>query len=84
MEAKIFFSVVVRRLFSYLKANCLIDISVQKVGLPGFGGLDHSMIWHQIQAARIEGRDLSVVFLDLAHAFRLVPHSLLWKAFCYF
>ena len=43
-----------------------------------------SMIWHQIQAARTEGRDLCVVFLDLADAFGSVPHSLLWKAFSYF
>ena len=42
------------------------------------------MIWHQIQAARTEGRDLCVVFLDLANAFGSVPHSLLWKAFSYF
>ena len=43
-----------------------------------------SMIWHQIQAARTEGRDLHVVFLDLTNAFGMVPRSLLWKAFSYF
>ena len=36
VEGKIFFSVVARRLVSYLKANSLIDISVQKAGIPGF------------------------------------------------
>ena len=58
-ERKIFFSVVAWRLLSYLKVDSLIDISVQKAGIPGFSGcLEHSsMIWHQIQAARTEGRD---------------------------
>ena len=82
VEGKIFFVWVARRLVSYLKA----DLSVQKAGIPEFSGcLEHSsMIWHQIQAARTEGRDLCVVFLDLANAFGSVPHSLLWKAFSYF
>ena len=38
VEGKIFFSVTGRRLVSYLKANRLIDISVQKAGIPGFSG----------------------------------------------
>ena len=42
------------------------------------------MIWHQIQLAKRERRDLHVVFLDLANAFGSVPHSLLWEAFDYF
>ena len=42
------------------------------------------MIWHEIHPARTEGRDLHVVFLDLANAFGPIPHSLLWKAFSYF
>lgn len=42
------------------------------------------MIWHQIQAAKKERRDLQVVFLDLANAFGSVPHKILWTAFHYF
>ncbi|XP_076879265.1 uncharacterized protein LOC143527830 [Brachyhypopomus gauderio] len=42
------------------------------------------MIWHRIQTARAERRDLHVVFLDLANAFGSVPHALLWKAFEFF
>ena len=59
---------------------------MQKVGIPGFAGcIEHtSMIWHQIQAAKIEKRDLHVVFLDLANAFGSVPHSLIWSAFDFF
>ena len=42
------------------------------------------MIWHQIQEAKTEKRDLNVIFLDLANAFGTVPHSLIWEAFDYF
>ena len=86
VEGKVFFSVVAQRLSSYLEKNRLIDTSVQKAGIPGFSGcLEHtSMIWHQIQSARREKRDLHVVFLDLANAFGSVPHSLLWEAFDFF
>lgn len=41
-------------------------------------------IWHQIQSARKEGRDLHVMFLDLANAFGSVPHNLLWTTFTCF
>ena len=51
VEDKIFFRVVARRLVSYLKANSLTDISVQKSGIPGFP----------------EARDLSMVFLHRVH-----------------
>ncbi|MDG2555426.1 reverse transcriptase family protein, partial [Vibrio parahaemolyticus] len=86
VEGKIFFSVVAQRLASYLERNSLIDTMVQKAGIPCFARcLEHtSMIWHQIQAAKIKKRDLHVVFLDLATAFGSVPHSLIWSAFDYF
>ena len=56
VEGKIFFILVVW--LDYLKENGLIDISVKNAGIPGFSGcLEHgSMIWHEIQAARTEGR----------------------------
>ena len=48
----------------FLVARRLIDISVQKAGIPGFSEcLEHSQM-HQIQAARREVRDLHVTFLD--------------------
>ena len=82
VEGKVFFSVVARRLTSYLEKHRLIDTTVQKAGIPGFSGcLGHtSIIWHQIQLSKHERRDLHVVFLDLANAFGSVPHSLLWEA----
>lgn len=86
VEGKIFFSVVAHRLTGYLQRNNLIDTSIQKAGIPGFSGcVEHaSVIWHQIQVAKKEGKDLHVVFLDLANAFGSVPHNLLWTAFDYF
>ena len=70
---------VAHRLAGYLQRNNLIDTSIQKAGIPGFSGcVEHaSVIWHQIQVAKKEGRDLHVVFLDLANAFGSVPHNLL-------
>ena len=86
VEGKIFFSIVAQRLASYLERNHLIDTTVQKAGIPGFAGcIEHtSMIWHQIQLAKREKRDLHVIFLDLANAFGSVPHSLIWSAFDFF
>ena len=86
VEGKMFFSVLAHRLTTYLKKNNYIDTSIQKAGVPGFSGcLEHaSMIWHQIQRTKKDGKDLHVVFLDLANAFGSVPHSLLWSAFAYF
>lgn len=86
VEGKIFFSVIARRLSNYLEKNKYIDTSVQKAGIPGFSGcLEHtSMIWHQIQAAKRDKRDLHVIFLDLANAFGSVPHNLLWESFNFF
>lgn len=86
VEGKIFFSIVAQRMTTYLKQNSLIDMSVQKAGIPGFSGcIEHtSMIWHQIQSAKREGRDLHVSFLDLANAFGSVPHFFIWTAFDFF
>lgn len=54
VEGKVFFSIVAKRMTTYLKQNNLIDTAVQKAGIPGFSGcLEHtSMIWHQIQSAK--------------------------------
>ena len=79
VEGKIFFSVVAQRLASYLERNSSIDTTVQKAGIPGFAScLQHtSMIWHQIQTAKSDKKDLHVIFLDLVNAFGSVPHSLI-------
>ena len=86
VEGKVFFSIVAKRMTTYLKQKNLIDTAVQKAGIPGFSGcLEHtSMIWHQIQSAKREGRDLHVLFLHLANAFGSAPHFLIWTAFNFF
>ncbi len=86
VEGKIFFSMIAQRLSTYLEKNKHIDTVVQKAGIPGFSGcLEHtSMIWHQIQAAKKDKRDIHVFFLDLANAFGSVPHNLLWESFNFF
>ncbi|KAJ8412701.1 hypothetical protein AAFF_G00116520 [Aldrovandia affinis] len=86
VEGKLFFSIVARRLSTCLERNKYVDTSVQKAGIPGFSGcLEHtSMIWHQIQAAKKDKRDLHIIFLDLANAFGSVPHELLWESFNFF
>ena len=86
VEGKIFFSVVARRLSAFLLANNFVDTSVQKAGISGFSGcLEHTnVIWHQVQTAKKEKKDLHVVFLDLANAFGSVPHEILWTAFNFF
>lgn len=86
MEGKIFFSVLVRRMTSFLKGNGYIDTSYQKAGLPGLPGcIQHSaMIWEQIQCAKRERGELHVVWLDLANAYGSVPQlswsSLRWSS----
>ncbi|KAI2644850.1 hypothetical protein H4Q32_030713 [Labeo rohita] len=78
VEGKIFFSVLAQRLSTYLQRNNFIDTSFS-------GCMEHAnMIWHQIQSAKKENRDLHVIFLDLANAFGSVPHKILWMAFSYF
>lgn len=86
VEGKIFFSVMARRMTSYLMENGYIDTSCQKAGIPGFPGcVEHAtMIWEQIQIAKREKKDLLVVWLDLANAYGSVPHNLIAFALDFF
>ncbi|KAJ8393294.1 hypothetical protein AAFF_G00061950 [Aldrovandia affinis] len=56
VEGKLFFSVMARRMTTYLMENNYIDTSCQKAGVPGFPGcVEHaSMIWEQIQTTKRE------------------------------
>lgn len=78
VEGKIFFSVIAQGMSNYLERNNLVDTLVQKAGISGFSGcLEHtSIIWHQIQTAKTEGKNVHVVFLDLAKAIRLTQFPL--------
>ena len=86
VEGKIFFSVLARRMSTYLLENNYIDTSCQKAGVPGFPGcVEHSMmIWDQIQKAKQEKTDLHVIWLDLANAYGSVPHQLINYALEFF
>ena len=82
VEGKIFVSVVLQRLSTYLVRNKYINTSVQKAGISGC--LEHtSMIWHQIQAAKKDKKDLHVI-LDLANALGSVPQEILRESFAFF
>ena len=82
VEGKIFFSVLSRRLTSYLLNNKYIDTAVQKGGVPGFSGcIEHtSAISQLIREAKVNKSDLTVVWLDLANAYGTVPHQLIETA----
>ena len=60
--------------------------SVQKVGIPGIPGcIEHAYsIWDIIQEAKVNKKDLKVVWLDLGNAYGSVPHELLFKAMEFF
>ena len=86
VEGKIMFGILTERMASFLLENGLVNTSVQKAGIPGFPGcLEHSsMIWHTIQEAKRQKRDLSVVWLDLANAYGSMPHALIEYAMDFF
>ncbi|XP_053395805.1 uncharacterized protein LOC123525604 [Mercenaria mercenaria] len=76
VEGKIFFSILAKRLTTYLLANNYVNTSVQMGGIPGFSGcVEHtSALLHE---ARINQRDLTVIWLDLANAYGSIPHRLI-------
>ena len=82
VQGKIFLAVVARRLTEFMINNKYVDMSVQKGGLPRVKGcIEHfGAMWEVIKDARLNRRDLSVVWLDLANAYGAVPHLLILKA----
>ena len=82
VEAKIFFSVMSRRLSTFLVKNNYIDTSVQKGGVPGMPGcLEHTGVLTQlIREARENKGNLAVLWLDLANAYGSIPHQLVQLA----
>lgn len=73
VEGKIFCSVIAKRLSTSLLANEYVDTSVQKGGVPGFlGCLEHTSVMSQvIKEAKTNNSTLSVVWLNLAKAFKI-------------
>ena len=86
VEGKVFWSVVAKRLTTFLLKNNYIDAAVQKGGISGFAGcIEHTAaITQLIEDAKKEKKDLAVVWLDIAKAYPSVPHSLIFKALEYY
>ncbi|XP_060589960.1 uncharacterized protein LOC132745155 [Ruditapes philippinarum] len=82
VEGKIFFSILAKRMTTYMIENKYIDTSVQKGGIPGFSGcVEHtSALTQLLHEARINQKDLTVVWLDLANAYGSIPHQLILEA----
>ncbi|XP_052281123.1 uncharacterized protein LOC127878636 [Dreissena polymorpha] len=82
VEGKIFFAVLAKRMTQYLTSNQYIDTSVQKGGVQGFSGcVEHTSALSQIiREAKVNQKDLTVVWLDLANAYGSIPHKLIETA----
>ena len=86
VDGKIYMGMIAKRTVDYLQRNGYINESVQKAGVPGIPGcIEHAYsIWDIIQEAKKKGKDLNIVWLDLANAYGSVPHELLFKAMDFF
>ena len=82
VEGKIFFSVLAKRMTSYMTENGYINTAIQKGGIPGFSGcLEHTGVLSQmICEAKASKGNLTVVWLDLANAYGSIPHALIHAA----
>ncbi|XP_060603812.1 uncharacterized protein LOC132756698 [Ruditapes philippinarum] len=67
---------------TYMIENKYIDTSVQKGGIPGLSGCaEHtSALTQLLHEARINQKDLTVVWLDLANTYGSIPHQLILEA----
>ena len=63
VEGNIFFSILAKRLTTYMLANKYVDTSVQKGGIPGFSGcIEHtSALIQLLHEARIDQKGLTVI-----------------------
>ena len=86
VEGKIFFSVLGKRMTTYMTSNSYVDTSIQKGGIPGFSGcVEHTSVISQlIKEAKETKGDLTCVWLDLANAYGSVPHELIKTAMSHY
>ena len=87
LRGKIFFGVIAKRVMRFVLNNKFINISIQKVGIPGFPGcIEHaSMLWDWIKAAwDNKSAELHVIWLDFENAYGSVRHPLVEKAMDFF
>ena len=79
VEGKIFLSALANRLSEYMVSNKHTNTSIQKAGLQGFSGcVEHTCILSKlIKEAKVDKKDITVFWLDLANAYGSVPHKLI-------
>ena len=80
VEGKLYWSLVSRRLYSYLVVdNHYIRTNQQKGAIKGVAGCwEHtSMVWSALKDAKKSKSPLALLWLDLANAYGTVPHKLI-------
>lgn len=82
VECKIFFSVLAKRMTTYMIENGYVNTSIQKGGIPRFTGcLERTGVLSQMMhEARSKKGNLTVVWLDMAIAYGSIPHDLIRTA----
>ena len=83
VEGKIFFSLLSRRFFDHIVTkNKFINTSIQKGCMENVPGCwEHiAMVWDALKEARLEKRDVSTIWLDIANAYGSIPHQLIFFA----
>ena len=67
---------------TYLTRNEYTNTTIQKGGVKGMSGsIEHTAtIWDAIKKSRKARSNASVVWLDLATIYGVIPHPLIWKA----
>ena len=83
VEGKIFFGLLARRLFHHIVLeNKFINTSMQKGCMEKTPGCwEHmSMVWSSLKDARLNQKDVSTIWLDIANAYGSIPHQLIFLA----
>ena len=83
VEGKLFFSLLSHRLEKHIiQNNKFINSSVQKGCVDKVPGCwEHmSMVWSALKEAHLNRTDLSTIWLDVANAYGLIPHKLIFFA----
>jgi len=79
VEGKIFFSVLAKRVTSYMTENGYVDSSLW---YPLSSGCQENIgaLSQMIQQAKASKNNLTVIWLDLANAYGAIPHTLIYIA----
>ena len=86
VQGKVYMAILAKRLTEYILQNKYVDTTVQKGGVPEVKGcIEHfGAMWEVIKDAKLNRRNLNVVWLDLANAYGAVPHVLIIRALRYY